>query len=401
MSRFLFVVLPLAGHANPTWAIGQALEERGHEVAWVGSAARLRPWLGPDAMVYPTGMRLYRGRADTGMAAVKSLWAAFLIPFARFSLPAVEQAVEAYRPDVLVVDQHALAGALAARRRGLPWATLCTSLIELVQPFRDLPKVEAWIGGQLATLSAAAGLPPGPAGPPGDIGGVADGDLRFSPYLVLALTSAALLGPGSLPDHVALVGSALCARPAKESFQWDRFDPDRRHVLVTVGTLAEDIAAESTDFYARAVQALRLMGDRVQGIVVAPAGAIADPPEHVLVVPRAPFLELMPHLDAVICHGGLNTMSEALTYGVPIVVAPLTRDQPINAAQVVATGAAVRVSFGRVSPQELRAALTAVLDDPAYRAAARRVGDSLTAAGGAPAAAERLEWLARQSAGAG
>src|ERR1700761_348006 len=80
MSRFLFVVPPLAGHVNPAAAVAQALAGRGHDVAWVGSQARLRPLLGPEATIFPSGMRPYRGRMDTGTAAVKSLWEGFVIP---------------------------------------------------------------------------------------------------------------------------------------------------------------------------------------------------------------------------------------------------------------------------------------------------------------------------------
>ncbi len=50
-------------------------------------------------------------------------------------------------------------------------------------------------------------------------------------------------------------------------------------------------------------------------------------------------------------------------------------------------------------PEPLREDLLAVLDDPSYRAAARRVGESFAAAGGAPAAADQLETLLTGSAG--
>src|SRR6185436_20489781 len=112
-----------------------------------------------------------------------------------------------------------------------------------------------------------------------------------------------------------------------------------------------------------------------------------DAPAHVLVVPQVPMLELLPHLDAVVTHGGLNTVCEALAHGVPLVVAPIKGDQPINAAQVEAAGAGLRVSFHRSGHEKLRAAITAVLDDPAYRVAAKGIADSFAAAGGAPAAA--------------
>jgi len=53
----------------------------------------------------------------------------------------------------------------------------------------------------------------------------------------------------------------------------------------------------------------------------------------------------------------------------------------------------VWVKFGRVSAEELREAILAVLDDPSYAAGAARIRASFEAAGGAQAAADRLEGL--------
>jgi zeaxanthin glucosyltransferase len=379
MSRFLFVVPPLAGHVYPAGAVARSLAERGHQVAWAGSPARLLPLLGPDTTVFPTGMRPHRGRSDTGMAALRSLWEGFVVPYARFTFPATEKAVVAFQPDVVVADQHALAGPLAALRRDLPWATLCTSSIELARPWRRLPKVEGWITGQLARLCAEAGL---------------DGeqpDLRFSPYLVIAFTTSALTGEPPPGEQVALVGPALADRPDLAQGCQLSLDPGRRHLLVTVGTLAEDIAG---DFYGRVLGALAPLADQLQCVLVAPAGTITGPPEHILPVPRVPLLRLLPELDAVLCHGGMNTVCEALSFGVPLIVAPIRHDQPINAAQVAAAGAGIRVSFHRSGPAQLRQAVLDVLADPGYRAAAARVRESFAAAGGAAAAAARLERLA-------
>jgi zeaxanthin glucosyltransferase len=383
MSRFLFVSLPLNGHAYPAAAVATALRERGHEVAWVGPETFLRPVIGPDTTVYPTGLRPYRGQRDLGARSIKSVWEGFVVPLARFMLPAVDRAVTAYRPDVLVTDQHAFAGALAAHRHRLPWATLAPGAMELTRPFEGRPKMEAWVRAKLAALWTMARLP-----------GEPDIDLRFSPHLVLALTTPALTGARAFPDHFALIGPAIGDRKADLDFPWPSLTAGRRRVLVSMGTLAQDVSAE---FYARTVQALAPLADRVQGIVVAPREAVPDPeptsPAHakqIVVAPRVPLLELLPQLDAVICHAGQNTVCEALAYGVPLVMAPIRHDQPIIANQVVRAGAGIRVRFHRVSPDQLRDAVTAVLDDPAYRSAAQRVRDSFTAAGGAPAAAGHL-----------
>ncbi len=383
MSRFLVHSLPLAGHVRPIAAVASALADAGHEVAWAGSETILRPVVGPDVTVYPTGLRLYRGALrDRGLTATKSRWQGYIAPVTRFTLPAVEAAVREFAPDVVLVDQHAIAGALAAHRHGLRWATLAPGSMELSDPYRDLPTVQRWINDQIATMWTDAGLP-----------GLPPHDLRYSPHLVLAFTCPALAGPP--PPGVEMVGAVLADR-APVDFPWSRLDHRKRHVLVTVGTISMDMAE---DFYRRASAALQPLADRVQAILVAPAEVVPEPPDGAIVVPEAPMLELMPHLDAVVTHGGLNTICETLVHGVPLVVAPIKSDQPINADQVAAAGAGVRVSFHRASPDQLRAAISGVLDDPAYRLAAERLRDDLRAAGGAPKAATRLADLARQASG--
>ncbi|MFC7484536.1 glycosyltransferase [Luedemannella flava] len=385
MSRFLLVSLPLSGHVNPIAAVADELRARGHEVAWAGSESFLRPVLGPDATIYPIPLRLHRGQGDLGAAAIRSRWAGYVVPHARYTLDAIDRAAREFRPDVLGVDQHAVAGALVAHRHGLPWASLAPTSMELGRPYRQaLPAVESWIHAHLDGLWRHAGLPGDPPH-----------DLRFSPYLVISFSSAALARP-DLPDHrgrrLALVGACVGARRAGPEFPVGLLDPGRRHVLVTVGTLAMDHAEA---FYQRMVAALAPLHDRLQAIVVTPDGTLPGPvPPHVLPTPRIALPQLLPHLDAVVSHGGLNTVCETLGHGIPLVVAPVKDDQGINAAQVAAAGAGRRVSFFRSRPDELRAALLDVLDEPAYRAAAARVRTSLEAAGGAAAAADHLADLA-------
>ncbi|MGI8665193.1 MAG: glycosyltransferase [Jatrophihabitans sp.] len=389
MSRFLFVVPPLLGHVNPARGLAAALVADGHQVAWVGSEMSLRPMLGPGAVIYRTGTRIHRPQADQGLASVKSLWERFIVPFTRFTLPAVAKAVSDYRPDVVVTDQATPAGGLVAHREGLPWTTLVCSTMELDRPFRSLPKVESWMTGQLAGLWSEAGLPE------------ADYlDLRFSPHQMIVFATAAYTGGYPRPDGgpvstVHQVGPAIGHRADDPDFDWDWLDPARKHVLVSVGTLAAELA---DGFYRRAVAALAPMADQLQAIVVAAPGTIEDPPDHVLVLPKVPQLQLLPRLDAVLGHGGLNTVAESLAHGVPLVIAPIRHDQPINARLVQQAGAGLRVRFARASPAELGTAVRTVLTEPGYRTAAERIRESGGQAGGLPEAARQVAGLVGRSA---
>jgi UDP:flavonoid glycosyltransferase YjiC (YdhE family) len=363
-------------------------------VAWAGSESFLRPRLAPGATIYPIPLRAHRGGTERGLAATRTRWEGYIRPHAKATRSGIERAIADFRPDALVVDQHAVAGAIAAHRHGMPWASIAMTAMELTRPYRRLPKVEAWIRGELAQIWTAAGMP-----------GEPPHDLRFSPHLVIALLDTGLAGtrvPGTgalgrpgdeplWPANTVLVGPALTHRPPAADFPWDWLDSAREHVLVTVGTLASDL---SEAFNRTVLAALRPLGDRLQAIVVAPQSLLPEPPEHILVRPKVPVLELMSRVHAVVCHAGLNTVCEALANAVPLVLAPITNDQPIVAAQVVAAGAGIRVRFEAVAPDRLRAALLTVLDDPSYRAAARRVRASFRAAGGAEAAADHLVALA-------
>jgi UDP:flavonoid glycosyltransferase YjiC (YdhE family) len=383
VSRFLFVVVPLVARVWPAVAIGGALAAAGHDVAWCGPEGDLRPLVGPGAAIYPTGKRGFRQPSQMGIAAVRELWDDYVMPLNRFIQDPVEQAVAGYRPDVVVTDQYALAGALAAHRRRIRWATLCSGVLELTPPAE--PGLQEWIGAKLALAWRSAGLPP------------ADGvDLRFSPYLVIATTVRALTGPAPFPEHWALIGAALGARRTDPGFPWDWWDPGRRHVLVTAGTVSAHLMAADLvrGFFARVMAALEPLAARVQAVLNTAVDAAPDPPPHVLVAPRVPMLDLMPRLDAVICQAGQSTVNEALVHGVPLVVAPIRLAEPVTAGHVTRAGAGLEVSFADAAPAQLTAAVTAVLDEPGYRAQARRIGAEFAAAGGAAAAAARLAALA-------
>ncbi|WP_433860045.1 glycosyltransferase [Streptomyces kronopolitis] len=389
----LFVVPPLAGHVNPTVAVAAELTARGHQVAWSGPAAALEPLLPAGALLYAAGDRSAAEGHDVlharwcdlrGVAALRFLWADVLIPLARAMLPGVHAAVAAFRPDVLVADQQALAGAVVARRHGLPWATSATTSAEFTRPFAGVPKVGEWVAHSIAALLADCGAPTG-------------WDPRFSPHLVLVFSTPALIGAGpdtggagGYPSHYAFVGPAFGARPASRGFPWHRLDPARPRVLVSLGTLNREAGAR---FYPAVLRAADALADRAQLILAAPGDLVGTVPPHLVHQEYVPQLQLLPHLDAVLCHGGHNTVCEALAYGLPLVVAPVRDDQPIVARQVAEAGAGVRVRFGRARADELHRALAAVLDDPAHRRAARRIQASFAAAGGAPAAADRLEKL--------
>jgi MGT family glycosyltransferase len=276
---------------------------------------------------------------------------------------------------VLAVDQQAVAGALVARRRRLPWATLSTTSAGVTDPLATLPQVKEWLRGLFDTLAREAEVEPV--------------DQEMSPRLVIAFTTAALVGPlDRFPAHYRFVGPSIHDRPEATPFPWELLRDDVPRVLVSMGTVN---AEASGRFYATALAALR--DEPVQVIVAAPPELVGEVPANAIVRRYVPQLALLPYMTGVICHGGHNTVCESLAHGRPLVIAPIKDDQPIVADQVVAAGAGLRVKFGRVQAVELRDAVRRVLGEPSFGTAAETVRDSFAAAGGASAAADALEAL--------
>ncbi len=383
--RVLFVVPPLTGHVNPTVAVARELSTRGHEVAWVGHPGPVRPLLPPGARLVALDDRVpyalrddlqRRARATRGLAALKFLWQDFLLPLARSMVEGVDAAIDDVQPDLLVVDHQALAGALVARRRGLCWASLATTSASVVDALSELPRVRDWLAEQRATLQTEAGLAP-----------IADPDL--SPHAVVVFSTPALIGPDErFAPHYHFVGPALSARPDATPFPFDALDPGRRKILVSLGTVN---AARGQRFFRAVVDALAPLD--LQVIFAAPADQVGPLPEGWIQRSWIPQLRVLPHVDAVIGHGGHNTTCEALARGLPLVLAPIRDDQPVVARQVVAAGAGLRVRFGRVGPAALRRAVLRVLGEPGFSEAAGRIRASFDAAGGAASAATILETL--------
>jgi len=369
VSRVLITVPPLTGHVNPTVSLGAELSARGHEVAWAGlpgvvdellpSGARFLPAVGDLSQSSLDDMQ-ERGAGLRGAVALKFLWEGFLIPYARSTAAALSAVVDAFAPDVLVVDQQDVGGAVVARRTGIPWVTSATTSAELADPLAALPKVDEWVRDQLVALQLDHGLSPSQA---------ALGDLRFSDQLVIAFTTEALIGrvsgrAAASGSVIRFVGPSMAGREDRTPFPWEWLHGPGPSVLVSLGTVNAAIGAR---FFATVVDALR--ESRVRAVVVAPP-------------------ELVPSAVAAD-----NTVCESLARGLPLVLAPIRDDQPIVADQVVRAGAGLRVKFGRVSPNELAVALHRVLTEPSFREAAESIRASFVQAGGTRAAADAVDHL--------
>jgi MGT family glycosyltransferase len=141
-------------------------------------------------------------------------------------------------------------------------------------------------------------------------------------------------------------------------------------------------------------------------------GSLADSPYRVIVSmgPQHEELELarnmvgeeflpqtsiLPQVDAVITHGGNNTVTEALYFGKPMVLLPVFWDQYDNAQRMQESGFGIRLDTYGHDPAELPAAVERLLGDQPLRERLATLSGRLQAAPGTERAADLIEGLLR------
>jgi MGT family glycosyltransferase len=192
-----------------------------------------------------------------------------------------------------------------------------------------------------------------------------------------------------MPEGLHHAGPFVDAQQRRAiDFDWSRLD-GRPLIYASLGTLQNGMeglfrtiakACAGLD-----VQLVMSLGGGMEPEALGPLEGNA------VVVRFAPQLELLKRATVVITHGGINTVLESLSEGIPMVVMPLGNDQPGVAARVDAHGVGTVLSSHPVRAEKLRKAVKAVLEDGKYRAAARKMQLAMSQVDGLDVAADMIE----------
>jgi len=396
MKKFLFVVPPLTGHVNPTLSLGKALLDRGHDVAWLSVDKQLKQTLPSGGKYFDIhyGESAHVDRENevylnqisskniTGIESIKFLYDEVLVPLNRYMFKSINEWIIKFKPDVVINDQQLFAASIVAFQKGIKYATSVTAPAA-VKMQDDLPGVSQWEDKQIIAVQKEFGLQ-------------IDQSVACSEKLALIYTSPDFFGDMTLKSNYRFVGLSTTNRRSNYSFDWDAFHlkARERKVLVSIGTTFDH--QFKRDFFAKVVEAFKDKDFSV--ILVSDPDLFVSWPSNFIVSPQIPQLELLPLMDAVICHGGHNTVCETLMQGIPLVVVPIAYDQSYVAGRVVATGSGLRLNYKRFKANHLADTLQQILTQSHFKEAAQRLQNSFIKTGGVSSAAQFLEDFAMSDA---
>lgn len=375
MSRIAFFCIPAWGHTNPTLPVVRTLTEQGHEVLYFSFPTFQRD-------IEAAGARFVNcevgdiGSEVSGNAVAKDILASTrLIVDTTLALEGVAlKALEAFKPDVIVADSVALWGKLYAIRLGIPCVSSSTTFAFNKDSARVMKQGLGDLIGMLVKLPRAGRMmqPLRAAGYP--VKGLMD--IMQSADMPTVVYTSKQFQPcaETFSDNFSFVGP--CLRAVREPME----KPERPLVYVSMGTVLDG----EDDFYKSCVEAF---GDGRYEVVlsVGESRAPADPPENIHIYKRVDQIAVLRVADAFITHCGMNSASEALYFGVPLVTRPLTPEETGVANRAEEMGAGLRLADTR--PDAIRRAVDAVLEHPQYRRAAQTIGEGFRRCGGAEEAA--------------
>ena len=114
-------------------------------------------------------------------------------------------------------------------------------------------------------------------------------------------------------------------------------------------------------------------------------------PENFIVRNHIPQVAVLKQAGLFITHGGMNSVSEAMVSGVPMLVIPFVSDQPMNARQVEKLGLGKVLDYKTITADTLRDAAFSVMKDWQIQENIRKIQDEIAHAPGNRGAVKIVE----------
>jgi MGT family glycosyltransferase len=388
--RLLFTTQPALGHLHPLVPIARAAQRTGHFVVFgvapsfcpilakLGFEARAAgaDYTDPEVASIRSEGRKYPDLNDQMAWVVGKLFAGIL---AQRMAPDLLSIAEEWKPDVLVTEVSEFASWVVAERQQLPRAVIpFGQYSERANRMRELRA-----GPALEALRRQVQLPPDP-------------ELKtLEPKMTLIFAPPSYQDPTvPLAPTVHFLRPTLFDQSGDEKVpDWVRKPRDRPLVYGTVGTafnttpgilesIVEAAAGEAFDLI------VTVGRDRDPALL----GSL---PANVRVERYIPQSLLLPWCNAVVAHGGYNTVIGSLCHGLPMVLIPLGADQPVHAKRCVELDVAVVIDRDALNPTAIRNAVNHILRTPSYRERATALKTEIETLPSMEHAVRLLEQLAK------
>ena len=386
MARIVFFCIPAHGHTNPTLGVVKELTCRGHEVLYYSYKAFREKIEAAGAVFFACDdfdAELHLTKEESARLGSDLALSTRVLVDTTLSLDEmVCREMERLKPDCIVADSMAVWGKAVAKKLGIPFVSSTTTfafnqhsakimkqgLRELLSMLLAMPRIQK----DLKRLRNK-GYP---------VHNILDIISNDDSTETVVYTSPEFQPCSeTFSEKYAFVGPSI--RPAESVVE----KTGDRLIYVSMGTVNN----AQLPLYQSCIQALGNTGYQVILSVGSQVeiSAFGPLPEQVAVYPVVDQIAVLEKADVFVTHCGMNSVSEALYFGVPLAMLPGTKEQEGVAEQVRRMGAGIRLK--EASPAEIRTVVNTLLRDPSYGNSAQMIAEGFRRCGGAKAAADKIE----------
>lgn len=385
MANIVFFCIPAHGHTNPTLNVVRELTRRGHSV-WYYSYETFRPQIEAAGATfipcdsYDMEKRLTPKQASR-MGKDLALSTKVLVDTTLALGETVCRELEELHPDCIVADSMAIWGKAFAGKLGIPYVCSTTTFAfnqhtaklmrqspgEFIRMLLSLPRINRNL-----QLLQSKGYP---------FHTVMDILVNDDSAHTVVYTSKQFQPYAeTFSGKTAFVGPSI--RPAVDTVIKTR----EKLLYLSMGTVDNKMLP----LYRRCIEAFR---DADCQVILSvghqlPLDHFGSLPEHISVHASVDQIAVLQQADAFVTHCGMNSVSESLWFGVPLIMLPQTPEQWSVANRVRELEAGILLS--KTDPASLRSAVNTLWGNPVYRKNAREIAAGFRAAPGAAGAADKI-----------
>lgn len=383
--RIAWFCIPAHGHTNPTLGLVKKLTEAGHQI-WYFSFEVFREKIESAGATFVScdGYDFeMEDKENADRVGKDKVFATELLVSSTLALDDMtSRAIEDIKPDIVVSDSVAFWGKLVAMKHNLPYVSSTTTFAFNRYSAKYMQESVWDIGKMLFAMPRINKQLK---------------RLREKGYPVKSLLDIVQ----NDNDTNTIVYTSKYFQPCAETFS-DRYHfigPSMRPIVEPVEKTADKTVYismgtvnQNKQFYRNCINALAGTDWQVIISMGSNHDHFEELPSNIQVYGSVDQMAVLSIADAFITHCGMNSASEGLYYGVPLVLFPQTPEQNAVATRAEELGAGVRLKS--ISEEDILDALTIVIEEPDYKECAEKVSASFKSCGGTEEAKEFLEQVA-------
>jgi len=393
MSKIAFFCIPAHGHTNPTLAVVKELINRGNEV-WYYSYDIMKEKIESTGAKYIScdkyDIQMQLKPEDADRVGKDIAFSTEILVKTTLALDeAVYEDMKAWKPDCIVADSVATWGKLTAMKLHVPFVCSTTTFAFnkysariMKQDFKQLFQMMLSMGKSKKYIKMLQEK----GYPVKNIISIVQNDNDTD---TIVYTS-----PEFQPFSETFSDKYVFVGPSIRKTDQEVNKSEKRTIYISLGTVNNQV----TSFFQNCISAFK---DSDLNVIMS-VGDIIDLndlgtiPENIKLERSVDQINVLQQADAFITHCGMNSVSEALYYQVPLILFPQTNEQSGVAYRVNELGAGIYLKENSVAA--IQQAVKEILENNLYRSNAQKISESFHKCGGAKAAADRILFIAEKRA---